>query len=199
MRGRFLLAVMMLVLIAVPCLGQGIGSPCNPTGTWIGGSDPQAPTYQMTFVPTGAGRYAMTAQYIPDPGLYSSMFTGELIKNGAQTYKAYIIATYTQEELDAAYSQGVMLDCDTIQFTYTWLGVYLPITGDKIPFVTQPEIEVIRDFLGGDPIVETYHRVSADHCPACEMGSLAAAGMSNAVPSAGTPKQNQKQRWLRKK
>ncbi len=195
MRSISLLAVIMLVLIAVPCLSQGFGSTCNPTGTWIGGSDPQAPTYQMTLVPTAAGRYAMIVQYIPDPGFYSTAFTGELIKNGAQTYKAYLIATYTQAELDAAYSQGVMLDCNTLQFKYTWLGVYLPMTSDKIPFVTQPEIEVIRDFLGGSPIVETYHRVSADSCPVCEMG-----GLGNPVSSiSGTATQKLNHRWLRKK
>ncbi len=198
MRSRSLLAVMMLVLVAVPCLAQGIGSTCNPTGTWIGGSDPQAPTYQMTLVPTAAGRYTVIGQYIPDPGVYSTTFTGELIKNGAQTYKLYLIATYTQQELDAASSQGIMLDCSTLQFTYTWIGVYLPITNDKTPFVTQPEIEVIRDFLDGTPIIETYHRVSADHCQVCEMGGVW-AGLSNAVtsvPDAATQKLNR--RWLRK-
>ena len=198
MRSRCLLAVMMLVVITVPCFAQGIGRTCDPTGTWLGGSNAEAPDYQMTFVPTGAGQYAMTAQYIPDPGVHSTTFTGELIKSGAQTYTAYIIATYTQGELDAARSQAVMLDCNTIQFTYTWLGVYLPITSDKTPFVTQPEIEVIRDFLGGSPIVETYHRVSANHCPVCEMGG-AWAGTSNAL--SATPesaKQKLNPRWLRK-
>ncbi len=199
MRSRFLLAVMMLVLIAVPCLAQGIGSTCSPAGTWIGGSDPQAPIYQMTLIPTAAGRYAFIGQYIPDAGIYSTAFMGELIKNGAQTYKLYLMATYTQQELDAAISKGVMLDCDTIQFTYTWIGVYLPITNDKIPFVTQPEIEVIRDILAGNPIVETYHRVSADYCPVCEMGGVW-AGTSNAVSSeADAAKQKLSQRWLRKK
>ncbi len=117
MRSRCLLAIMTLVLVAIPCLAQGIGRTCDPTGTWLGGSDPQAPAYQMTFVPTGAGRYSMAAQYIPDPGVHSTIFTGELIKSEGQRYTAYLIATYTQEELDAAHAQGVMLDCDTIQFT----------------------------------------------------------------------------------
>lgn len=198
MRSRCWLAIMVLIVITVPCFGQGIGRMCDPTGTWLGGSNPQAPDYQMTFVPTGAGRYAMTAQYIPDPGVHSTTFTGELIKSDGQKYTAYLIATYTPEELDAARSQAVMLDCDTIQFTYTWLGVYLPITNDKTPFVTQPEIEVIRDFLEGSPIVETYHRVSANYCPVCEMGGVG-AGTNNAVsslPGVAKPKLNS--RWLRK-
>lgn len=203
MSKKGLLAVLAFVLIAAPCFAQGLGRTCDPTGTWIGGGDNPpgpAPTYQLTFVPTGAGRYAVTAQFIPDPGIHSTMFTGELSKVGAQTYKLELIATYdidgATQELDAVYGDFVMADCDTMKDSITWFGVYLPITSDKVPFVTQPEIEVIRDLVG-QPITETYHRVSANYCPVCELGGTwFSTSTPAAVPDA--LKQKMSRRFNRK-
>ncbi len=62
-----------------------------------------------------------------------------------------------------------MLDCDTLQASIDWFGWYIPITAEKVPFVTQPDIEAISLLYGG-PIVEIYRRVSGEDCPACPTG-----------------------------
>ncbi len=186
---RAVLVVVTLLATGAICLAQGIGHTCDPTGTWFGGSDPNVPTYQLTVVPEAAARYSVVYQLMPDPGSRLGSYTGEMIKDGAQTYTQYAITTFTENqagvefyaslgiivdvgawEADAVYGDVVMLDCDTIKSTITWFGWYIPITLEKVPFVTQPEIEYIRDFLGGEPIVETYHRVSGANCPVCTMG-----------------------------
>ncbi len=201
MRSKCLLAMIVFALAAMPCLAQGYGRVCDPTGTWLGGSDPSAPGYQLTVVPQTAGRYSATYQAIFDPGAHLTAYTGELVKTGAQNYTGYIVAGLSENqamvdyyasigvtvevgspEVDAAYEKIVMLDCNTIQSTITWFGWYLPMTNDKIPFVTQPEVEFIRDFLGGEPIVETYHRVSADNCRVCTIGG-SVTGNAAVMPS----------------
>ena len=72
-----------------------------------------------------------------------------------------------------------MVDCDTMETTIDWFAWYIPFSLDEIPFVTQPEIEVIRDLNGDDPILETYHRIRTDDCPACPAGGKAGPGLVN--------------------
>ncbi len=211
MRSRCLLAPIVVVLAAAPCLAQGIGRPCDPSGTWIGGGNPAVPSYQLTVVPTQAGRYSITFQMIFDPGIHSTNYTGELIRNDARTFTAYAMATFgeTQESVDFYASLGIdistsdqeadaiveaarMVDCDTMEFKINWFGWYLPITGDKIPFVTQPEVEFIHDFLGGEPMVETYHRVSGDPCPVCTIGGSVTGTMDPAALASKANKGHKK-------
>ncbi len=191
MRGKRLLAVMLYALIATTCFAQ-FGRPCDPTGTWLGGSDPTVPGYQMTVSPDSFDRYLLVFQVANNPGIYGTAYTGELKRTGPRTFVEHAAALFeinqgaadfyaslgviltdlSKPELDAIYGHGVMPDCDTIQFTIDWYGLYLPYTLDKTPYVTQPELEVVQDFLGGSPIKETYHRVlTTDGCPVCKLGS----------------------------
>lgn len=191
---RTLLMFLVIVLAGIPCLAQGAGRNCEPTGTWLGGSDPGGvPGYHLTITKEAAGRYLVVYQSVYDPGTHFTIWTGELLQEpNARIYSQYAASTYfiTQEiadfylenfgiqvdpgtiEADGIYTHALMLDCNTIQSTITWFGWYVPITAAKIPFVTQPEIEVIRDIFAGQPIVEVYHRVGPD-CPICGSPSKA--------------------------
>jgi hypothetical protein len=190
MRNKCLLAMIMFVSVAVPCLAQGYGRACDLAGTWLGGSDPKVPGYKLTVVPVAAGRYSVTYEILSNPGLYYSSYTGELRKDGAQSYAGCAVASFEINqanaawylaqfgisvnvgdfELDAVHETVVMLDCDTLQGTIGWFGWYVPFTNAKVPFVTKPEIEAISSLCGGQPIVEIYHRVSGESCPACTSG-----------------------------
>ena len=203
---RVLMMFLVVVLAGIPCLAQGAGRTCEPTGTWLGGSDPSGiPGYQMTVTREAAGRYLVVYQSVYDPGTHVTVWTGELRKENAQIYSQYAASTafinqdladfYLQNfgiqvapgsiEVDGIYTQVVMLDCNTIQSTISWFGWYVPITADKVPFVTLPEIEFIRDVLGGQPIVEIYHRVGPD-CPIC--GSPGKAASRGSVNKKAVPK-----------
>ena len=186
---RKLLLMIIFVSVAVPCLAQGYGSACDLSGTWIGGSDPSVPIYKLTFVPVAAGQYSAMGQFIPNIGLYYSNYTGQVRKDGPKTYSGNMVASFeinqssiefyatlgidltlNDTEVDGVHDTFVLLDCNTLQGTIDWFGWYLPITNEKIPFVTQPEVEFIRDFNGGVSIIETYRRVPSDNCPACSSG-----------------------------
>jgi hypothetical protein len=190
MRNKCLLSMILFVLVATPCLAQGYGCDCDPAGIWLGGSDPKVPSYKLTVVQVATGRYSVTYEILPNPGLYYSSYTGELRKDHAQSYTGYAVASFEINqasvefyaglgisvtaggfELDAIRERVVMLDCDTLQGTIDWFGWYVPFTNAKVPFVTRPEIEAIS-FSGGQPIVEIYHRVSGDSCPACTSGGI---------------------------
>jgi hypothetical protein len=191
MRKKCLLAMTMFVLVAAPCWAQGYGRTCDPTGVWLGGSDPNVPFYKLTVGPESDGRYSVTYQILPNPGMYYSSYTGELRKDGGHGYTGWAVASFevnqfsidfygqfgivltpddfSKAEIDAVRERVVMLDCDTLQGTIDWFGWYVPMTNSKIPFVTQPQIEAIGDLYGG-PIVEIYRRVSGDNCPVCPSG-----------------------------
>jgi hypothetical protein len=197
MRGKFLLVIVVFTLLAVPCFAQQKARSCDPTGTWVGGGDPLYPSYQLTVTSEGGGRYTVTYQMMFDPGTQATSFTGEMRRGRGGAYDEQICAslTITQEmadfyaslgvivedlslpELDCVHARTVMVDCDTMQTTIDWFAWYLPFSLDEIPFVTQPEIEVIRDLNGGDPILETYHRIRTDDCPACSAGGKAGLGL----------------------
>jgi hypothetical protein len=46
--------------------------------------------------------------------------------------------------------------CDTIVHTIDVFGGYVPMTADKVPFVTEFDVDFLTD---GAPLVEIYHRM----------------------------------------
>jgi hypothetical protein len=195
---RAMLLIVFCALLVIPSLAQNPQNQtnCSLTGTWLGGSDPTGiPSYQATITPEADGRYMVLYQAMYDPGTHFTSWTGELRKGEGKTYSEYAAATYiiSQDmadfyqtigiqvdpgsfEVDGVYTQKRMLDCNTFQSTITWFGWYIPITAEKIPFVTPPEVEFIHDANGGQPIVEIYHRVGPD-CPICGSASKASRGV----------------------
>jgi hypothetical protein len=210
MRSRFLLAFLVFTLCAMPCLAQPKARACDPTGTWVGGGDPLYPSYQLTVTPEGGGRYTVLYQMMFDPGTHATAYTGEMKRDRGGAYVEQICASITlnQElvdfyaslgivveqpglpEVDCVHARKVMLDCDTMQTTIDWFGWYIPFSLDKIPFTTQPEIEFINDLNGGEPLLETYHRVNTENCPACTDGGKAGPGLAN--PDNPLPKSHRR-------
>ena len=197
---RKALMFFVIALAIIPCLAQDPQNHknCSLIGTWLGGSDPSGiPYYQMTITPEVDGRLLVAYQAMYDPGTHYTSWTGEAKKGKGKNYTEYALATYiiTQAmadfyrslgiqvdpgtfEADGIYTRARLLDCNTIQSTITWFGWYIPIMGDTVPFVTQPQIEFIRDFNGGQPIVEIYHRIGPD-CPICgSAGQSVRSGMN---------------------
>ncbi len=176
---------------------------CNPAGTWYGGSNSQF-AYQFTITPVaeplGIGRYNTMAQQaldLPALGLVAATsWTGTMEKRGA-TYKAYIMAMYklTPEfaalvgadpalpEVDVVRGHIKLVDCNTLTASWNVYYVYFnfdAVAGDKVPFVTAPDIDVLG---GAGEIVETYHRLSSD-CPTCSAdGNVQTGSFPSAVES----------------
>ena len=200
MKGK-LLAIIVLLAIAGTCLAESKGRVCDPSGTWIGGSGP-APSYRFTISFQPSGRYSVEGQPLysvssADMGWpWFTTWQGELHKVGPHTYEMYefvnsqitpeIAAIYADmgialteddlafPELDGVWGHVSMRNCDTLQISIEWFGVYIPLTADKVAFVTPPDGEIIQDFYGGTPIIETYHRVGPG-CPACTSSHKSAA------------------------
>jgi len=183
---KTILLIISCALLVSPGLAQNPQHNCSMVGTWLGGSDPSGiPYYQMTITSEVDGKLLVAYQAMYGPGIHYTSWTGEAKKGTAKTSE-YALATYiiTQEmadfylqnfgiqvdpgsfEADGIYTHARMLDCDTIESTITWFGWYIPITPDTVPFVTQPQIEYIRDLNGGQPIVEIYRRIGPN-CPIC--------------------------------
>jgi len=188
-----LVHIVIAVLLAIggTCLAHARA--CDPNGTWIGGGG-SVPSYRLTVSLQLSGRYSVEYQQLytfssADFGYpWFTTWQGEWHKIRANRYEAYaffnnqitpeIAAIYadmgiiltegdlTIPELDGIWGHVMMLDCNTLRSTIEWYGVYIPLSAGKIAFVTPPDGEIIQDFNGGTPIVETYHRVGPD-CPAC--------------------------------
>lgn len=176
---------------------------CNPAGTWYGGSDPHY-AYQFIITPVGEpvamGRYNTMAQQaldLPALGIVAATnWTGTMELKGS-TYQAHIMAMYklTPEtaasvgadpelpEVDVVRGHIELVDCNTLTATWDVYYVYFnfdAVAGDKIPFVTAPDIDVLG---GAAQIVETYHRLPSN-CPICTAtGNSATGSFSRAVES----------------
>ena len=177
-------AVVLLVLsalaFAVPAGAQGLGSGCDISGTWFGGSEGQPP-YQFTIWPIGAGRYGAMAQ--PAIGVPAradgawTNWTGELVKKD-RLFDSYMIQFWVSaptaeapdgvRELDAVHSRMQLIDCNTIKNTVDVYGVYVPYTPDVVPFV-DPFVFDIMAWLAAEfgmtEIEETYHRMPVGILP----------------------------------
>lgn len=106
MRKISLISGVLLILVAIPTLGQtslpGDRSPtanpasCSLAGTWFGGSDPSY-SYLQSFTPTAQDRYFNVAELagagVLDPSVWGYMWTtawnGEAVKSGPNRYEAW--------------------------------------------------------------------------------------------------------------
>ncbi len=184
--------------VAEPTRAQG---PCDFTGVWYGGSNPYI-AWQLDVGRTADGQYSVSfhqALKWADFGAYSTTgFAGRIGKLGHH-YQAYGMGMYrlTEEaadslgvdpglpEMDVVSGRVELLACDTLKFTWNVYYVYYnfdAVAGDKIPFVTPPDLDIIA--LIGGPLEETYHRL-APGAPAC--GATGIANRSS-VPAALEPR-----------
>jgi len=178
------------VVAALPCLAQnGMGDNCTLAGTWYGGS---VVAYQMTITPTTpAGHYIIMAEpmYVNPQAPLASKFTGQLVKR-ANVYEGSMLSLSGDKsfidlppgtnskmpDLEVGWSSMKLVDCNTIQNTIPFFGVYFgagiwqpgtPWTGvqwtasGKVPLRDAPDVDLIP-ILTGDvkPIFETYHRLT---------------------------------------
>jgi hypothetical protein len=178
-RGVAVVLVLSALAFAVPAGAQGLGSGCDISGTWFGGSEGQPP-YQFTIWPIGAGRYGALAQ--PAIGVPAradgawTNWTGELVKKG-QRFDSYMIQFWVSAptaeapdgvaEIDAVHSRMQFIDCNTIKNTIDVYGVYVPYTPDVVPFVDPFDFDIMAWLaeLGVTEIEETYHRMPVGILP----------------------------------
>lgn len=177
---------------------QGKGNECTPSGVWYGGS---VVAYQMTIIPGGpAGHYTTFAQGMYKNSVLNTVYAGEVVKNGNK-YEGSLVALSTQDpeylnpppftklpDINAGWASMELLDCNTLQNTIPFFGVYFGppspfgvgiwepgtpwwgvnwVAKGKVPLLDQPDVDLIP-ILTNDtkPIVETYHRVSRTVNPA---------------------------------
>ena len=171
-----------LLLGASPLLAEGPARSCDLAGTWYGGSDPHWP-YQLSISPSAGGGYTTVALQTQDwlalGYTDATAWTGSIKKSG-RNYMTYVMSMYhltaemaasvgadpTLPEVDVAIGRVDFAACNTLTITWTVYYIYFNFNtpaGDKIPFVTPPDI----DYLGGSKIFETYHRLPSA-CPLCK-------------------------------
>lgn len=146
---------------------------CSPAGTWYGGSDVK---YLLTIAPTGPNTFSVRAEVLlalGDLGLPAwTSWSGEFKKSKPGLFVGQYISLYTTSsevppppdsyELDAVRAYLKFSDCDNINITYDFYGVYFDLA--KVPFLEVPDISV--DTTG---MSETYRRMPTS-CTVC--GSL---------------------------
>ena len=183
-----LISIAVLLAAAVPGFAQGAGTNCDIAGTWYGGSDPNTP-YIWTITPMVGGRYSSVAQQAYPFSLIAE-YAGttnwaiDITKLNARDYESYGMSYWTYRwagtdqpqlpELDIVRSRLRLVDCNTIENTIDAFAVYFHFNSTSMtPFVTPPDLDLLELFTGGDPIVETYHRMPTS-CPACPFTPAAA-------------------------
>ncbi len=145
------IGVLMIVIamVALPCVAQGFGDACNPVGTWYGGSDTSPGMKYLLRITAGpAGRYAVTYElgFVPKiPRL--SAYSGEMVK----TINGFVVYSLALANLDptppplggpppdiwAVRAQMQFESCDTLKSTIDFIGLYK--WGTKVPFLDVPD------------------------------------------------------------
>jgi hypothetical protein len=140
--------------------------------------------YKMTIEPIEGDRYSVRFQQAIDFGAFGILgwtdWTGVItkVRDTRCKYDVLIAAFYVLSP-DAAAQLGGSLDmdvvhstiefgpnCNTIQHTIDMYGGYIPWTADKVPFVTKLDYDYLALYLNGNPLQETYYRMSTT-CPIC--------------------------------
>jgi hypothetical protein len=158
---------------------QGKGNECTPAGVWYGGS---VVAYHMTIIPNGpAGHYIAYAKGIYNDSVLNSEYTGEYVKNGRK-YEGSLMRLATTDsdflkpppvgkmpDVYAGWTSLEMIDCNTLTNTIPFFGIYLAkniwqpgivwMVSGKTPMLDPPDIDLLDVLVGGQPIVETYHRL----------------------------------------
>lgn len=169
-----LIGTAVFLAIAIPGFAQGVGTNCDISGTWYGGSDPNTP-YLWTMTPMAGGRYSSVAQQA-FPFSLMPQYAGvtnwsiDVNKLNAREYEAYGMSYWVYRwadlnqpqlpELDVVRSHIQFVDCNTIKNTIDVFVVYFAFdSATMTPFVTPADVDVLAEFNDGAPIVETYHRM----------------------------------------
>jgi hypothetical protein len=193
-----LLGAVILLLFSIPGFAQGVGTSCDISGTWYGGSDP-AYQYLWTISPMAGGRYNSLVQ----PGFDNRPFgyitwsnwSGEILKIDARTYDQYAMSYFvwapgsapegvdgTLPEVDIVRSRIRLVDCNTLTNSIDVYAGYYNFTPEKTPFVTPVDF----DFLAGGVLVETYHRMPTA-CPACPFPAAVSSATAAMMPKSLKP------------
>lgn len=208
MRNRWmclvLLSAALLMVNAPAAFAQGVGTSCEISGTWYGGSDPTF-QYLWTISPMAGGRYNSVIQ----PGFDNRPFgyitwtswTGELLKIDARTYDGYAMSYWvwdpaaaaaagvdaTLPEVDIVRGRVQLIDCNTLTNSIDVYAAYFSFTPPKIPFVTPPDVDWLQ-FLnpGVTTLVETYHRMPTA-CPACPFPAAVSSASPAMMPKPPKP------------
>jgi hypothetical protein len=169
-----MLGTVLFVATAAPGFAQGVGTNCDISGTWYGGSDPNAP-YLWTMTPMAGGRYSSVAQQAYPFSLMpqyagTTNWSIDVNKVNAREYEAYGMSYWIYRwasleqpqlpELDIVRSHIRLVDCNTIKNTIDVFVVYFAFDSTSMtPFVTPADLDVLAELNGGAPIEETYHRM----------------------------------------
>lgn len=163
------LTVLAALFVAAVPLDAGVGNKCSPAGTWYGGAEGGA-KYLMTITPRGGNRFTVIAQ-----GGYSlegvgyvanTSFAGELAKTGPGRYLARMMAFLATDygippavaEIDAASGTMEMTSCTQLISTIDFFVAYFDPNAN--PFEDPYNLDLLQILHGGEPIVETYTRIS---------------------------------------
>jgi hypothetical protein len=171
MRHRILLVIPVLVSLALAAPVAADSDSCSFAGTWYGGS--AGAKYLMTIVPKGGNSYSVTAE-----GAYTlaalgvvvnTSYSGEMVKVGPKRYEARLITLLTYQttppptaggalEIDAARAFMELTGCNEMTSTIDYFVGYWG--WGKEPFVDEPDIDLLVELNGGEPLIETYRRIS---------------------------------------
>jgi hypothetical protein len=166
----FVIGLMALVASAVPVVG-GTGNKCSPAGTWYGGSD--ATKYLMTISPRGGNSYSVAvdgAYTLGGIGVEANTnYRGEMVKSGPRLYRGRMISILSYYgdppptpisalEIDAVSGFMELTSCHELTSTINYFVAYFGWGAE--PFVDEPDIDLLDLLNGGQPIVETYQRIS---------------------------------------
>ena len=191
---RCVVAALSVVLVtAATCLASSPAANCTLAGTWYGGSPEVGfPYYHMTFTPITATRFSTRGQgfEIASAGyLAATDWTGDLSKNGTNTFKGYIMSMWQWDpasapvgvdpalpEMDFIPYTIRLLDCNTFQGTIRHWYVYYNFTNDITPLSKASRApDQVMEF--NPPIVEVYRR-APNTCPGCPFPSTTSSTMA---------------------
>ena len=169
MRLKLTLLPVLLLAISVLPVFAGSGGRCSPEGTWYGGSTTK---YVLTISPKSGNSYSVTAQGAYSLGITGvvahTSYSGEMIKIAPKTYLMRMISLLSYDsalppaesaiEIDATSGPTVMTSCSTMTGTIDYFVAYFGWGAE--PFVDSPDLDLLAVLNGGEPIVETYRRIS---------------------------------------
>jgi len=161
---------LLVLLLGLPLLARAsAAAPCDPTGTWYGGS---AWKYMATITPNNDGTYTLLFQAAYDNSAFGyTAWTGmsaELVRRSDRAFELRGIVmnvlppssdpnTPPTVEMDVLHSFMRLKDgCETIVHTIDMYGGFMPFTDDKVPFVTPLDVSYLPP---GGVMLETYHRM----------------------------------------
>jgi hypothetical protein len=171
-----------LLLSASQVLAESDGPKraCDLAGTWYGGS---IVAYHMTIIPAVArDHYTVFAEGMYKNSVMNTVYTGSVTKKHNR-FEGPLMQLSTQDpaflgppekigatpDINAVWSLMKLVDCNTIQNTIPFFGIYFGgpigesgivwVPPGKIPLLDPPDFNLLIPITGGAPIRETYHRL----------------------------------------